>query len=357
MITFDELKQRDELLLLKCISGSNAYGLQLPTSDIDYKGVFALPRQLFFSLDTLEQLSNPSNDEVYYEVKRFIDLLYKNNPNILELLSTPPDCILYKHPLMDKIKPEIFLSKLCKETFAGYAQTQIKKAKGLNKKIVNPVDKELKTVPDFCYVVNGQQTQSLRAWLAANNYEQEQCGLVALTHMKDAYLVFHQSQLTDGSYFRGIVSKENSNDVCVSSTPKGLQALTVLSFNKEGYSKYCKDYSEYWEWVGKRNEERYNNTLQHGKNYDSKNMMHVFRLLNVAEEIALEKKVNVRRPDREFLLQIRRGEFLYDDLVKQADEKIERIQEVYKTCDLPDAPDKGKVNELMVELMEAIYIN
>ncbi len=40
-------------------------------------------------------------------------------------------------------------------------------------------------------------------------------------------------------------------------------------------------------------------------NYDAKNMMYVFRLLNMAEEIARYKKVNVRRPEREYLLKIR----------------------------------------------------
>ncbi|HLP52619.1 MAG TPA: nucleotidyltransferase domain-containing protein [Chitinophagales bacterium] len=349
------LQQNSHLLLLKCISGSNAYGLQLPTSDIDYKGVFFLPKQTLFSLDYTEQVANETNDEVYYEVKRFIDLLYKNNPNLLELLNTPDDCVLFKHPLLNKVKSELFVSKLCKDTFAGYAVTQIKKAKGLNKKIVNPVEETLKTVLDFCYVLEQQQTISLPNWLSQKGFNQQDCGLVALNHMKDTYALFHNSQLTPPDYFRGIVVKENANDVSLSSVPKGLTPLTVLCFNKDGYSKYCRDYREYWDWVAKRNDERYNNTLQHGKNYDAKNMMHVFRLLNMAEEIATEKRVNVRRPDREYLLRIRQGEFEYDDLVKQADEKIEKIQEAYLHCDLQDSPDKSKVNELLFELLESIY--
>ena len=35
----------------------------------------------------------------------------------------------------------------------------------------------------------------------------------------------------------------------------------------------------------KRNEERYKTNQQHGKNYDSKNMMHTIRLLQSAEQI------------------------------------------------------------------------
>ena len=136
-MTLERLEQNKEFLLLKCISGSNAYGLNLPTSDVDYKGVFILPRKDFYSLTYTEQVNNESNDIVFYELKRFIDLLVKNNPNILELLNTPTDCVLYKHPLLGEMKSEMFLSKMCMQTFAGYAQTQVKRARGLNKKILN----------------------------------------------------------------------------------------------------------------------------------------------------------------------------------------------------------------------------
>ncbi|MEJ7666589.1 MAG: hypothetical protein WKG07_47255 [Hymenobacter sp.] len=65
------------------------------------------------------------------------------------------------------------------------------------------------------------------------------------------------------------------------------EPVAYLSFNRNGYSTYCRVFREYWEWVAKRNAERYQNTVQHGKNYDAKNMLHVFRLLQMAEEIAV----------------------------------------------------------------------
>jgi len=124
-MTYRQLLAAQKLILLDCISGSKAYNLNLPKSDTDKKGVFILPKKNFYGFDTPEQLANSSNDEVYFEIKRFIELLTKNNPNILELLNTPKEYILYRHPLMDLIKPSDFLSKLCLDTFAGYAQTQI----------------------------------------------------------------------------------------------------------------------------------------------------------------------------------------------------------------------------------------
>ncbi|WP_226995336.1 DNA polymerase beta superfamily protein [Candidatus Symbiothrix dinenymphae] len=352
MMTFDQIHNNQQALLLQCISGSKAYGLDTPQSDTDIRGVFALDKKTFYGLRSVEQVDNPSNDITYYELKRFVELLLRNNPNILELLNTPPDKVLYRHPVMDLIRPEMFLSKLCLSTFAGYAQSQIKKAKGLNKKIFNPIDEKRKSVLDFCHIIEGYSTVPLQVWLQQNAYAQADCGLINIPHSRDMYAVFHQSQTPEKLW--GICSGDDANDIVLSSIPEKLEPKALMSFNKEGYSIYCREYAEYWDWVEKRNETRYQNTLQHGKNYDAKNMMHTFRLLNMAEEIALEKQVNVFRPDRDFLLSIRTGEFLYDDLVKKATKKIEKIKKLYARCDLPEQPNEAEVNAVLVKMREQL---
>jgi hypothetical protein len=84
--------------------------------------------------------------------------------------------------------------------------------------------------------------------------------------------------------YKGIIQKENSNEVLLSSISKGEVCIGYLSVNQVGYSKYCKEYTEYWEWIDKRNNERYETKQQHGKNYDSKNRMHTIRLLQSTEQ-------------------------------------------------------------------------
>ncbi|SFD31829.1 Predicted nucleotidyltransferase [Chitinophaga sp. CF118] len=354
-MTFEQLIAEPQHLLLKCISGSRAQQLHLPASDTDIKGIFVLPQKELYGLSVAPQLSNETNDEVYFEIARFIDLLSKNNPNILELLGTPEESVLFRHPLMSLIRPADFLSKLCKDTFAGYAATQVKKAKGLNKKIHRPVDEEKKTVLDFCFVVEGNGSVPLQQWLIQRAYLQEDCGLTNLPHFKDVYLLYHQEQIGGNEKLKGIISGINANDVQLSSIPRDIAPLAVMNFNKDGYSVYCKEYFEYWEWVKKRNEDRYQNTLSHGKNYDAKNMMHTFRLLSMAEEIAAEHKVIVQRSDRDFLLSIRRGEFEYEDLLKMVAEKLERIEELYLRSDLPDLPDAKRAEEILIQIREGFY--
>jgi len=352
MMTIDELKQNN-LILFECISGSKAFGLNTPSSDTDIKGVFYLPKNQFYGLNYIPQINNETNDIVYYELGRYVDLLMKNNPNMLELLATPADCVLYKHPIMDCLTIDMFLSKQCKETFAGYAITQIKKAKGLNKKIMNPLPKEKKSVLDFCFILDGYNTISAQEWLQKNNLVQQNCGLINMPHTKGMYAFFYD-KLGDKNY-KGIVQNELSNTVSLSSIPKGEKEVAYLFFNLDSYSSYCKDYVQYWDWVKKRNEERYQNNIKNTFDYDAKNMMHTIRLLQVAYEILAEGKLNVRRNNRAEMLDIKAGKYTYDEILAMVDKLIEQIESAYLTSALPDEIDKLFIENTLVKMREELY--
>jgi predicted nucleotidyltransferase len=348
--------RRHGLILFEAVSGSRAYGTNLPHSDTDLKGVFILPEDLFYGLDYVPQVANESNDEVFYELRRFVELLLKNNPTVLELLGTPADCIIYKHPLFDLFQATDFLSKLCRQSFAEYAVAQIRKAKGLNKKINHPEPPARKSVLDFCYVTAGAGAQPVAVWLARKGLEAAQCGLANVPHLTDLYALFVDATPERRHGYRGLVrDPDTSQDVLLSAVPKGEEPVAYLSFNRNGYSTYCRVFREYWEWVAKRNTERYENTVQHGKNYDAKNMLHVFRLLQMAEEIAATGALNVRRPNREFLLQIRRGEFEYDELVTEAEKLVERVEAAFAESSLRETPDKYQAEQLLRQVRKAFY--
>lgn len=351
-MTIHDLKSQN-LILFEVISGSKSFGLNTPTSDTDIKGVYYLPKEKFFGLDYIPQISNETNDEVYYEVGRFVELLLKNNPNIMEILASPEDCILYKHPLMEHLQLEDFLSKLCKDSFAGYAVTQIKKARGLNKKIVNPMPKEKKSLLDFCYVLKGYETIAANSFFAENNLHQEQCGLVNLPNSKGMFALFYDQNKILG--YKGIIQKENSNEVSLSSIPKNEKLIGYLSCNQDGYSKYCKEYTEYWNWIEKRNEDRYDTNQKHGKNYDSKNMMHTIRLLQTAEQILSTGKLNITVSNREELLDIKAGNKEYDDLLEMADNLIVLIENHYETSTLPEKPNEEKAIQTLIKIREELY--
>ncbi|MCB1091883.1 MAG: nucleotidyltransferase domain-containing protein, partial [Verrucomicrobiae bacterium] len=343
-----------ECLLLECVTGSRAYGTDTPESDLDLRGVFVTPRRAFFGLGSPDQVSDERNDETFYEIGRFVDLLTRNNPNILEMLYAPLDCVRFRHPLMDLIRPEMVLSKQCRDTFAGYAVTQVRKARGLNKKIVNPMDGPRMSVLDFCHVVEGQGSVPLQDWLAARGFRQEEIGLVKIPHMRDVFGMYRDPDRSLD--YRGIIRRSDSTELNLSSIPKGETPVGWMNFNKDGFKKYCREYREYHEWLACRNEARYAANTAHGKNYDSKNLMHTFRLLDMAEEIARDHRITVRRPNRDELMRIRRGEFEYDDLIARAEEKIAVIETLFDQSDLPEVPDRKGLEAALVEIRERWYL-
>lgn len=349
-LTVDAVKSNG-WLIFEAIAGSKAYGLDNEKSDTDIRGVFILPKDEFYGMTYTAQVNNESNDIVYYELKRFMELLSKNNPNILEMLNIPGNRILHKDSIMDMIRPEIFLSKLCEQTFANYAYTQIKKAYGLEKKIFNPVEEERKSVLDFCFVYVGKEAIPVNHFLKERGLIEAHVGLASINHMRDAYNLYY----SDTYKYSGVIKKDNSNDVSLSSIPKGETPIAILYFNKDGYSVYCKRYKDYWDWVEKRNEVRFETTLSHGKKYDSKNMMHVFRLLLMAREIALDGKINVHRKDREYLLKIKSGAFEYDDLVAKAELIKNELPALYRDAELAEVPDVAAIYRLLINMRQLYY--
>lgn len=347
-----------EYLIFEGIGGSTAYGTNLPTSDIDKKGVYILPLEEILSGNYQEQVNDTTNDTVYYELNKFIRLAAKGNPNILEMLNFPKDCIIKTSTIWEAIvayTPK-FITKSCKEAFGGYAIAQIKKAKGLKKKAFNPMPKERKGILDFCYVSTLLGTVPFKSWVSRQRKfcKQSQYGAMKADHARDLYYIY-PAEL--GFTFRGLVKcDDSSNELRVTSIPEALSAFQIpMIYNRDSYIKYCKDYKEYWDWVAKRNPERYENTMRAGQGYDCKNMMHCMRLIRMGKELATEGTINVRRSDREYLLDIRKGKKMYKEILENAEQGIKELDEAFDSCDLPERLSQDKVDELILVIRMLHY--
>ena len=343
--TLERVRQPD-LLLFDTVAGSQAYGTALAGSDVDRRGVFVAPPEFLLGLDAIEQVADARGDEVYYEVGRLVAMLLKNNPNALELLAMPDDCVRCRQPLYQLLRPELFLSKLCARTYGEYALGQIRKARGLNKKIVNPQPERRMGLLEFCHVPDGQGSTPLQAWLAARDHDPKHCGLTAVLHATDLFAIYHAA---DGTY-RGLVSPKDPDALVFSSVPHEARPIAWMHCNMDAFRAHCKAHREYWEWVAVRNDERYRTNADHGRGYDSKNLMHTLRLLDMAAEIAAEGVLRVRRPNRDYLLRVRAGEFDYEELVALAEDKLAEVRQAFERCPLPDEPDREAVNAALGEI-------
>lgn len=404
-MTIEELRNSG-LIAYEYKRGSHMYHLNTETSDEDFGGVFFCPKKMLLGLRSWyeEQVSDSKSDVVFYEFGRWLELLLKSNPTVLEGLFAPEDCIVGKvHPAVRKIldNRELFLSKECFKTFYGYAVSQISKARGLNKKIVNPVT-ERKDILDFCYTFNDQGSLPIKKFLVENGLDQKYCGLVNIPNMSDgdssiygvyydfaAYFKFEnidwirdwyngnstykkffpsvseqlstQKRIEDKEFFHygGIVHPdeiEKSNTVRLSSVPKGEKPICFMAYNKNGYMRHCRDYKDYKEWEKNRNPVRYESNLGH--NYDAKNVMHCMRLVRMAKELAQGKGFNVVRTwDRDYLLDIRNHKFEYEDVMTQLEKEKLEMEEAIKICTLPEKVDFDKVNDLLYDVRLKYYFS
>lgn len=362
-LTIDELKRQD-LIVLECLSGSRAYGLDTPQSDTDIKGVFVLPEDLYYGFDYIEQVSSEKNDVVFYELKKFLQLLAKSNPSAIELLCTQGDSVLFKAEQMQSIDPAAVLSKTCRDTFAGYALSQVKRAKGLNKKIFNPVSGEVPRAIEFCYVTVDGQSVPVAEWLYKNKLDMARCGLSAIPHVRDGYALYYADDSDAPVSFAGIFrsgarsdGEHLSSEVSLSSIPKGMLPRTYLFFNKDEFSRRHREYQEYKEWERSRNTDRYQSTLAHGGGYDAKNMMHTFRLLRMAGEIATLGRPLIKRPDRDELLRIKVGAYSYEDLMTMAVDEIKKVDGLFAASKLREEPDAERIEAWAIAIRREWYRN
>jgi uncharacterized protein len=117
-----------DFVIYRCVVGSRAFGLEGDDSDTDRRGVYLPPADLHWSLyGAPEQIENDATQECYWELRKFLILALKANPNILECLYTP--LIETATPIAQELLAmrEIFLSKLVYQTYNGYVLSQFKK--------------------------------------------------------------------------------------------------------------------------------------------------------------------------------------------------------------------------------------
>ncbi|MEO7649503.1 MAG: nucleotidyltransferase domain-containing protein [Bryobacteraceae bacterium] len=119
-----ELKR---FVLYRCIVGSRAYGLAREDSDIDRRGFYLPPADLQWSLAGVPEQLESDNEEVYWELGKFIRLALKANPNVLECLYSPlvESCAPLAQELL--AMRTIFLSRYVHRTYNAYVLSQFKK--------------------------------------------------------------------------------------------------------------------------------------------------------------------------------------------------------------------------------------
>lgn len=191
--TFEDIRDKG-LLLYEYVRGSVSQGINTPLSDIDHGGVYLAPAEqlLGLGIDYQDEIKSEKGDDDWMELNKFMRLLLKSNPTVLESLFIDDKYILYEHPIMTEIKKHRneFITKECFNCFIGYSCEQIKKCRSLKKLFVQPIV-ERKTVLDFCYTFYKQGSTKIENWLDYRGLKQKYCGLVNIPNMMETIGVYY----------------------------------------------------------------------------------------------------------------------------------------------------------------------
>lgn len=151
-------------LIYQVVSGSRAYGLSTASSDLDIRGVCIPSRRYLLGLAPFEQWEQVNDaqgqaeqgETVIWGLAKFVRLALACNPNIIKVLYTPPDSVLfineYGQQLVDARAP--FLTRQAGRTFPEYAISQLRRLERHHRWLVNPPD-HLPTQEEF----GGQATE------------------------------------------------------------------------------------------------------------------------------------------------------------------------------------------------------
>ena len=131
----------------------------------------------------------------------------------------------------------------------------------------------------------------------------------------------------------------------------------MMSYNGNAYATHCREYKEYEDWKEHRNPARYESNMQGEMSgdadmkYDCKNMMHCFRLMAMAKEIAEGKGVILDRTgiDREFLLDVRNRKYGYSELQKRMLALKDEMDAAIEKSTIKDEIDPVMVNDILIK--------
>ena len=347
----NHLSWLEKSIVFKCKHGSHAYGTNIEGSDIDIRGICIPPKEYYLGMKRFNQteIKDGERDIAIFELRRFVELALKSNPNIFEVLFVDEKDI----ELMDDcIKPlfearESFLSKRARYTFFGYADSQLKRIESHRSWILNPPNKkpersdyglpERSLIPKEEYELVNSQIRK-----AIDSFE------LNLQDLDDAERIEINQNVKNQLRNAG-VSAEGIIEMlsCFRSNDKSLLETLVT---KREYRKALQHWNQYMSFIENRNKKRRELEIKCG--YDSKHAGHLIRLLRMANEILCGGKVLVKRPDAEEIKEIRVGNWSYEKLMQEVERQKSLIDKNYEESKLPKRPNMDKVEKIVVEIIE-----
>jgi predicted nucleotidyltransferase len=339
--------------------GSQAYGTNLPTSDLDIRGIVVAPKEYYVGFgSSFEQAEQNEPDLVIFDIRKFFKLAADCNPNALEIIFTDIKDVISTNEAGRLLTSNrnLFISKRCKYTFMGYAKSQMGRILTHKHWLLNPVTDR----PSRIEYGLKETPQIPKNQLEASN---------AMINKKIDQWNWKNMETVDASVRYEIVAncKEILSEMINFSGEKfqdsmflsagrclGFETNFLEELDKERkYQARLSEYKQYQHWLSTRNKSRAEMEAKFG--YDTKHGMHLVRLMKMCYEILTTGQVNVRRADYRELLDIRMGKMSFEALTEWFEEQVEKIEEAFSKSTLQERANIAKLNDLCCEIVNTSH--
>lgn len=318
-----------ENLLFLGLGGSHAYGMSVPGSDVDIRGVALNSKEEILLGRDFSQVVDTPTDTTVYSLRRLVELLCSNNPNTLELLGLADNQIVFVSERYARFYKELkelapaFLSRQVVRTFGGYATTQLRRL-------------ENKAVRDLS---EGRREEHI---LQSLNFADE-----------DLRRKFPEAA---GSSIRLYVDRSaNPDRECEIFIDAAVTHCPLRGFAGmiNGYGCVVRDYDKLN--AGRRTRE----AMERKKL--AKHSAHLVRLYYMAFDI-LEGRgvITYREKEHDLLMSIRSGEWLDGEsqptkaFYELVDRLEARLMELARVTTLPEEPDYERIYAWLASVNEAV---
>lgn len=337
--------------LVKHYAGSKAYGTNIETSDTDFRGIFLGHRKEistpFFKIQ--EWTDESEEDTKLFELNFFIELCCENNPNIMETLFVDKSDIVLNSLQYEYLRDnrDLFLTKKIAHTTSSYAIQCLSKMKNHNK-FINNTDMKEPLQTDYISVVRNFTDN--KDWNKKIDLVNDfSSGYKLISYGKDIYgLIKSENKRNSPFNQEFFLNRIKIQDNTV--------PLILLKFKKEEYELDKIKYNSFLKWKNARNNvlsER--NKIEDKFGYDTKDAMHLVRLMRVGYEYITEGVYNVKRKDAEELLSIRNGDWSYEKIYNYALEFDDKIKSAAIISNIPNQVDKEKISEIIINIQDSVW--
>lgn len=358
----------DKNIIYLMMRGSQAYGTNTAESDVDLGGVCLPSPDVFFGIDKFESDEEWKDeqgnkiDKVIYNFGKAVDLLTANNPNMMDYLCSPEHAVISTTPIWEMVKDntDLFISKVAKNSFLGYAKAQLGRIETHRQYLLNPPvkpDRKKYDLPDEPIFPSTQYEviASLSSeFVAEGDRDHFYAEMAYLLDTDGAFIVKKHVGIQNYQLAIEMFKVRQEQFLRMMSSINGRFLAPEYRDMARKELKYicdCKNYKSYLSWEKTRNEKR--KELERKCGFDSKHGMHLLRLTRMAAEIAENKGIRVCRTgiDADELLDIRLGNQSFETVMKKADEAKKRAEVAYANCSLPDYPNYEKILELKRKIL------